>query len=99
MDIIRASYKKRDEKLNLSKNSHKHSYLSFDELKNAYDKGVEMYGYYDNNLQIAFLSLNIRKDNIKIKDIVVPPSYQNKGIGTILLDFVEEIAIKTNKKK
>lgn len=99
LDIIQVSYKKRDEELNLLKDEYRHSYLSFDELKSMYDKSIKMYGYYDNNIQVGFVSFDIRENNIKIKDIVVLPNYQNKGIGTILLDFVKDIAIKENKQK
>lgn len=97
LDIILLSYKKRDEELKLRKDIHRHTYLSFDELKTMYDKGIKMYGYYDNDIQVGFVSFDIRETNIKIKDIVVFPNYQNKGIGKELLNFVKEIAIKEKK--
>ena len=97
--IIVLCYKKRDEELKLREDIHRHTYLSFDELKTMYDKGIKMYGYYDNDIQVGFVSFDIRETNIKIKDIVVFPNYQNKGIGKELLNFVKEIAIKENKKK
>ena len=35
LDIILLSYKKRDEELKLREDIHRHTYLSFDELKNG----------------------------------------------------------------
>jgi len=48
---------------------------------------------------IAFISLEHRVKELKIKDIAVLPEYQSSGIGTELLNFAKEQAIKNNKSK
>lgn len=40
-----------------------------------------------------------RAEELRIKDIVVLPEYQSSGIGTELLNFAKEQAIKNNKSK
>lgn len=99
MEVIHISYKKRDEELGLESNSHSHSNLSYDDFKKMYDSGIQMYGYYLEEKPIAFLSLDIREEEIKIKDIVVLPEYQNIGLGTSLLDFVKKSTKDNYKKK
>ena len=86
--------------MNLSnENNHRHSNMTFEELKERFDNGIKMYGYYDNERLIAYLSLEERKNELNIRDIVVLPEYQNKGIGRILLDWAKEQTIKSNKSK
>ena len=47
LDIILKTYKDRDEKLNLSKeNNMRHSAMTFEQLKEMYDCGIKMYGYF-----------------------------------------------------
>lgn len=100
LKVIHESYKKRDKDLELDNyDNFRHSYITYEKLKDLFDSGIKMYGHYLNEKLVAFLALDIRKDEIKIKDIVVLPEYQNKGIGTILLDFVKNTAIEYNKKK
>ena len=100
LEIIIRTYKDRDEKMNLSKeNNHRHSNMTYDELKERLDNGIKMYGYYNEEKIIAYLSLEEKEDEIKIRDIVVLPEYQNKGIGRILLDWSKEKTIKSNKSK
>ena len=95
--VIHKSYEYRDKKMNLNKDEHRHTYLTIEDLNKMYDENIQMFGYYKNNKLIAFLSLKINEYDIKIKDIVVLPEYQNKGIGKELLDFAKQYA-KENKK-
>lgn len=100
LEIIIKTYKDRDEKLNLSKeNNMRHSAMTFEQLKEMYDDGIKMYGYFEEEKIIAFISLEHRAEELKIKDIVVLPEYQSSGIGTELLNFAKEQAIKNNKAK
>ena len=100
LEIIIITYKDRDEKMNLSnENNHRHSNMTYDELKERLDNGIKMYGYYSEEKIIAYLSFEEKEDEIKIRDIVVLPKYQNKGIGRILLDWAKEKTIKSNKSK
>lgn len=100
LEIIIKTYKDRDEKMNLSnENNHRHSNMTYEELKERFDNGIKMYGYYNEERLIAYLSLEEKEDEIKIRDIVVLPEYQNKGIGRILLDWAKEQTIKSKKSK
>lgn len=100
LEIIIKTYKDRDEKMNLSnENNHRHSNMTYEELKERFDNGIKMYGYYNEEKLIAYLSLEEKEDEIKIRDIVVLPEYQNKGIGRILLDWAKEQTIKSKKSK
>lgn len=99
-EIIIKTYKDRDEKMNLSnENNHRHSNMTYEELKERFDNGIKMYGYYNEEKLIAYLSLEEKEDEIKIRDIVVLPEYQNKGIGRILLNWAKEQTIKNKKSK
>lgn len=100
LQIIHMAYKKRDEELGLNNvSSFRHSYLSYEELKKLFDNGIEMFGYYLENKIVGFVSLDIRENKVKIKDIVVLPEHQNKGIGRLMLDFVKDETIRNNKTK
>lgn len=100
LEIIIKTYKDRDEKMNLSnENNHRHSNMTYEELKERFDNGIKMYGYYNEEKLIAYLSLEEKEDEIKIRDIVVLPEYQNKGIGRILLEWAKEQTIKSKKSK
>lgn len=100
LKIIIKTYKDRDEKMNLSnENNHRHSNMTYKELKERFDNGIKMYGYYNEEKLIAYLSLEEKEDEIKIRDIVVLPEYQNKGIGRILLEWAKEQTIKSKKSK
>lgn len=100
LETILTSYKDRDEKLNLSnENNHRHSNMTYEELKDRYEKGIKMYVYYDEEKLAGYLALEHRENEIKIKDIVVLPEYQNKGIGKELLNYAKKETIKNNKSK
>ena len=100
LEIIIKTYKDRDEKMNLSnENNHRHSNMTYEELKERFDNEIKMYGYYNEEKLIAYLSLEEKEDEIKIRDIVVLPEYQNKGIGRILLEWAKEQTIKSKKSK
>ncbi len=100
LEIIIKTYKDRDEKMNLSnENNHRHSNMTYEELKERFDKGIKMYGYYNEGKLIAFLALEHKECEIKIRDIVVLPEYQNKGIGKVLINFAKEQTVKNEKSR
>ena len=100
LEVIHISYLKRDETLGLKKDEHRHSYMTYDELLNRFNNGMFMYGYFDNNKIVGYISFeNIENNCIKIRDIVVLPTYQNNGIGKILIDIVKKEALRLNKDK
>ena len=92
LDIIHKAYKKRDEELGY-KESQGHSLLTYDELVDMFNTNLQIYGYFLNNDIIGLISYKIKDDYVKIKDIVVLPEHQNKGIGTRLMSHLVSIAI------
>lgn len=100
LEIIQKTYKDRDAKLNLSnENNHRHSNMTYEELKERFDNGIKMYGYYIEGKLIALLALEHRENEIKIRDIVVLPEYQNKGIGKVLIDLAKEQTAMNDKSR
>lgn len=100
LEAIQKTYKDRDEKLNLSnENNHRHSNMTYEELRERFDNGIKMYGYYKEGKLIAFLSLEHKENEIKIRDIVVLPEYQNNGIGKKLIDFAKEQTKENDKAR
>ena len=99
LKVMHIAYLKRDEDLGLTKDTHRHSYMPMEELIDRFNNGFIMYGYYDNNKLIGYISYIFIDNNIKIKDIVVLPDYQSKGIGKQLIDKVKEDALALNKDK
>ena len=68
LEIIIITYKDRDEKMNLSnENNHRHSNMTYDELKERLDNVIKMYGYYSEEKIIAYLSLE-EKENVLFKN-------------------------------
>ena len=57
-------------------------------------------GDVDKRIGKAALTIYDTKQSVaKIEDIVVNPSYRGRGIGSLLLDYLERWAIKENVKK
>lgn len=54
-------------------------------LESEYDF---IYGYYINNILVAFIHINKLYENIDIVNIVVDPDYRRKGIASSLLNYV-----------
>lgn len=44
--------------------------MTFEQLKEMYDCGIKMYGYFKEERVIAFISLEYQTEVLKIKDIV-----------------------------
>ena len=97
LDVLNASYTERDERLGIAR-EYKNAVLSYDYVKEMYEKRAPMYGYFAGGRMVGFLALKIGEDAVKIKDIVVLPDYQKSGIGGELLDFAKEFA-KSEKKE
>ena len=102
LKVIRESYNLVAEQFKLTKENcpkRGHADLTLEELKKQYIDGIKMYGYYDNNIIVGFISLKLKDDSVKIKDIVILPNYQNKGIGTKMLNYAKKKTLEYNKSK
>jgi len=63
-------------------------YMSKHELINEFNDGVCMYGYHDNNKLIGVIGIQEVKDVILIRHAYTLTSYQNKGTGSAMLEYL-----------
>ena len=63
-------------------------YMPEQELFNAFSDGVRMYGYHHNNKLIGVIGIQEVKDVILIRHAYTLTSYQGKGMGTALLEYL-----------
>lgn len=68
-------------------------------LKEEFDEGVLMYGYYSEGRLIGFLGIKMDGDVCKLNDIIILPEYRNNGYGTELLKFCRKRAVESGKEK
>ena len=63
-------------------------YMSKQELINEFIGGVRMFGYNRNNKLIGVIGIQKTKDVILIRHAYILTSYQGKGTGTALLEYL-----------
>ena len=63
-------------------------YMPEQELVNEFSDGVRMYGYHHNNNLIGVIGIQEVKDVILIRHAYTLTSYQGKGTGTALLEYL-----------
>ena len=63
-------------------------YMSEKELIDEFNDGVRMYGYHDNNKLIGVIGVQEVKDVILIRHAYTLTSYQNKGTGSAMLEYL-----------
>jgi len=63
-------------------------YMSKHELINEFNDGVRMYGFHDNNKLIGVIGIQEVKDVILIRHAYTLTSYQNKGTGSAMLEYL-----------
>tara|TARA_Y100000590_G_C15425344_1_gene902992 strand:- start:62 stop:547 length:486 start_codon:yes stop_codon:yes gene_type:complete len=63
-------------------------YMSKNELINEFKNGVRMYGYQHKNKLIGVLGIQKVKDVILIRHAYTLSSHQNKGVGSMLLEYL-----------
>ena len=63
-------------------------YMSEQELVNEFGDGVRMYGYHHNNTLVGVIGIQEVKDVILIRHAYTLTSYQNKGAGSALLEYL-----------
>ena len=68
-------------------------YMSKQELINEFSDGVRMYGYHHNSTLIGVIGVQEVKDVILIRHAYTLSSYQNKGAGSALIEYL----LKKNK--
>ena len=63
-------------------------YMPEQELVNEFNDGVRMYGYHHNNKLIGVIGIQEVKDVILIRHAYTLTSYQGKGTGSALLEYL-----------
>ena len=63
-------------------------YMSEQELINEFSDGVHVYGYQYNNKLVGAIGIQEVKDVILIRHAYTLTSYQGKGIGSALLEYL-----------
>ena len=63
-------------------------YMSEKELINEFNDGVRMFGYHDNNKLIGIIGIQEVKDVVLIRHAYTLTSYQGKGTGSMLLEYL-----------
>jgi len=66
----------------------KEPYMSEKELLNEFSDGVRMYGYHQNDKLIGVIGVQDVKDVILIRHAYTLPSYQNRGTGSALIEYL-----------
>lgn len=70
--------------------------LPYSVFEDEFNNGYQMFGYILDKKVVGFLSFKIHEQEMKISDIAVLPEYQNKGIGSSLMQFAKEQAISSS---
>ncbi len=63
-------------------------YMSEQELIDEFNVEVRMYGYHDNNKLIGVIGIQEVQDIILIRHAYTLTSYQNKGTGSAMLEYL-----------
>ena len=66
----------------------KEPYMSEQELINEFNDGVRIYGYHHNNTLIGVIGVQEVKDVILIRHAYTLTSYQGKGTGSALVEYL-----------
>ena len=66
----------------------KEPYMSEQELINEFSDGVRMYGYHQNDKLIGVIGVQEVKDVILIRHAYTLSSYQNRGAGSALIEYL-----------
>ena len=63
-------------------------YMSEQELIDEFNDEVHMYGYHDNNKLVGVIGIQEVQDIILIRHAYTLTSYQNKGTGSAMLEYL-----------
>ena len=63
-------------------------YMSKQDLIDEFNNGVRIYGYHNNNMLIGVIGIQEVKDVILIRHAYTLTSFQNKGTGSALLEYL-----------
>lgn len=64
------------------------AFTDLEKLKKMKDKGIGMFGLFEERNQIGFVAIEKADDVFYIERLSVLPAYRHEGYGKLLLDFV-----------
>lgn len=67
-------------------------------LEEEFSSGIKMYGYFEQDAMVGFLSID-RASEPKINDVVVLPAFWRQGIGTALLEYAKTLSTQWGASK
>jgi len=102
--VINESFATAAREFNLSEqNCPRHpSFMKVDALQKRFADGYQMYGLYEQEKLVGYVSISIDEDNAaELHNLAVLPGYRHKGYGKSLLDYCEKRAkeMRCNKIK
>ena len=76
------------------------AFITIDKLYQLKEKGVSMYGLFQDSKQIGFVGIEEAKDDIYyMETLAVLPEYRHLGYGKKLMDFVRDEVRKKGGKR
>lgn len=102
LEVINKSFATVASDFNLSKqNCPRHpSFMKIDILENRFLEGYKMFGLYEQEKLIGYVSISVDQDNnAELHNLAVLPEYRNNGFGKRLLDYCEAKANKMRCNK
>ena len=61
-------------------------------------EGLQVYVFEDNGCILGFMLIGVAPDAVELDDITVAPEHQRRGIGTRMVEFVENLARDLGKQ-
>jgi len=89
-EVIRASFATVAREFGITeRNCPRHtSFITIEELQQHFDKGYMMYGLYEGNKMVGYVSLKRESDGaFELNNLAVLPEYRHQGYGRQLVDF------------
>ncbi len=90
--VINTSFATVAMELNLSEQScpgHP-SFMKIDILQKRFSDGYQMFGFYDQEKLVGYVSMSVDKDNVaELHNLAVIPDCRHNGYGKRLLDYCE----------
>lgn len=102
LKVIRDSFITAAKDLNLTEENcpSNPAFTSLAKLKKMKDKGIGMYGLFEENKQIGFVAIEKADDDVCFMErLAVLPDYRHKGYGKFLIDFTMDHAKALGAKK
>ena len=101
-EIIRASFSTVARDFRFTKeNAPTHtSFITTEKLHDHFESGWLMFGYYDDNQHIGYVSLSNEGDNVfELHNLAILPEYRHHGYGKQLVDFCKAKVKELGGKK